>query len=182
MLAAHRVYTHDDLADTPDDGNRYEIIGGELFVSPAPRLAHQEVIGRLNASLVIYVTARQLGIVYGAPVDVRLSPYNTVRPDIVFIAQDRLDIRRRQYVAGAPDLVVEVLSDRTRGIDLVQKRALYAMAGVPEYWIVDIDGRSVTGLRLVDGQYVEREQGAGLASSAVVLGFAVAVDDLFTLV
>lgn len=179
MSVAHRIYTYDDLANTPDDGRRYEIISGELIVSPAPRLDHQDVVGLLFMLLRLYVSADRLGKVYTAPTDVRLSPHNTVQPDILFVSRERLHICRPNYVDGAPDLIVEVLSDRTRGIDLVQKRALYAMAGVPEYWLVDLSDQTITVLTLVDGEYRELEEGDGIVRSLVVPGFEVAVVDVF---
>lgn len=179
MAVTHRIYTYEDLATTPDDGNRYEIIGGELIVSPAPILAHQDVVGVLYMLLRLFVSTNRLGRVYTAPIDVRLSPHNTVQPDIVFISQARLNILRRAFVDGAPDLVIEVLSDRTRAIDLVRKRALYAMAGVAEYWIADLTDRTLMVLTLVDGDYVVVEQRDGVAGSLVVPGFEVAVVDVF---
>lgn len=179
-VAQHRIYTYDDLADMPDDGNRYEIIGGELIVSPAPILDHQEVVGALVMLLRMFVSEQRLGWVYTAPTDVKLSPYNTVEPDVVFISRARGHIRRRAFVDGAPDLVMEVLSQRTRGIDLVQKRALYAMAGVPEYWLVDLETRTVSVLTLKDGVYDATEAGPDdVARSVVLPGFEVKVADLF---
>lgn len=179
MAVAHRIYTSDDLADTPDDLNRYEIIGGELFAWPAPPLAHQEVLGALCVGLRLFADANRRGKIYCGLVDVRLSPHNVVQPDIIFIAQSRLGILRQAYVDGAPDLVVEVISDRTRRVDLVRKRALYAMAGVPEYWLVDVDQRSVTVLTLVDGEYQVVTQDADVTRSSVVPGFAIAAADVF---
>ena len=179
MSVAHRIYTYDDLANTPDDGKRYEIIGGELIVSPAPRLDHQDVVGLWFMLLRLYVSANRLGKVYTAPTDVRLSPHNTVQPDILFVSRERLHICRPNYVDGAPDLIVEVLSDRTRSIDLVQKRALYAMAGVPEYWLVDLLNQTITVLTLVDGEYRELEERDGIVRSLVVPNFEVVVADVF---
>lgn len=179
MSVAHRIYTYDDLANTPDDGNRYEIIGGELIVSPAPRLDHQDVVGLLFMLLRLYVSTNRLGNVYTAPTDVRLSPHNTVQPDILFVIRERFHICRPNYVDGAPDLIIEVLSDRTRGIDRVQKRALYAMAGVPEYWTVDLANRTIAVLTLVDGEYRELHAGSEIARSRVVPGFEVAVAEVF---
>lgn len=179
MSIEHHIYSCEDLANIPDDGNRYEIIAGELIVSPAPTLDHQRVVVRLSAWLTTYVWEGHLGQVYPALTEVRLSPHNSVQPDILFISEERFHIPRRAFVDGAPDLVVEVLSDRTRGIDLVQKRALYAMAGVPEYWIVDLKDRTVSVLRLVDGQYDLIAAGNGIVRSLVVPGFELAVADVF---
>lgn len=179
MSVAHRIYTYADLASTPDDGNRYEIIGGELIVSPAPILDHQDVVGEFFMLLRLFVSTNRLGRVFTSPIDVRFSLHNVVQPDIVFVARDRLHLLRRAFIDGAPDLVIEVLSDRTRGIDLVRKRALYAMAGVQEYWIGDLADKSLTVHTLVDGDYQVVDQRDGIARSLVVPGFEVAVADVF---
>lgn len=179
LSVADRIYTYQDLANTPDDGNRYEIINGQLIVSPVPPLVHQEVLGRLVVWLAIYVRDRELGEVHLGPVEVRLSPHNSVQPDIVFVSSDRFGIQRQTHIEGAPDLVIEVLSDHTRRFDLVQKRALYAMAGVPEYWIVDLKDRTFAVLTLVDGQYDVVAAGDGVVRSLVVPGFEIAVADVF---
>ncbi len=181
MPVMDRAYTYDDLADTPDDGRRYEIIGGELFAWPAPPVAHQEVLGRLFVGLRLFADANGLGEVDGGLVDVRLSPYDVVQPDILFIARNRLDIRRDAYIDGAPDLVMEVLSDRTRRIDLIRKRALYTTAGVQEYWIADIDARSLAVLTLVGEEHRVVPLEGNVARSLVVPGFAIALADVFAL-
>ncbi|MDQ3657882.1 MAG: Uma2 family endonuclease [Chloroflexota bacterium] len=179
MSVAHRIYNFEDLEDTPDDGNRYEIIWGQMIVSPVPPLVHQEVLGRLVVWLTTYVWDRKLGEVHLGPVEVRLSPHNSVQPDIVFVSSDRFGIQRQTHIEGAPDLVVEVLSDHTRRMDLIQKQALYAMAGVPEYWIVDLNDRTLSVLTLVDGQYDVVATDDGMVRSLVVPGFEIAVADVF---
>jgi Uma2 family endonuclease len=108
----------------PDDGKRYEIIGGELIVSPVPTLDHQDVVGHLTVWLSMFVRERQLGEAYPSLTAVRLSPHNVVQPDALIVSRDRRQILRREYVDGPPDLVLEVLSDLTAGIDLVRKRAV----------------------------------------------------------
>jgi Uma2 family endonuclease len=139
------------------------------------------VVNRLSTWLTNHVWDHDLGEVFGAAVDVRLSPHNIVQPDICFISRPRLGIEREQYVDGAPDLVIEVLSERTRGVDLVRKRALYEMAGVPEYWIVDLRNRTITVLTLVDGEYQGVAQSEGVVRSLVVPGFEVVIADVFAL-
>ena len=111
MSTAVRLLTYDDLCQTPDDGNRYEIIGGELIVSPSPNLSHQDVLGYLHGTLWSYLQSHPIGKVVLAPFDVRLSPHDIVEPDMLFIRQDRLDLLESgRYAMGSPDLVVEVIS------------------------------------------------------------------------
>ncbi|MDP9358608.1 MAG: Uma2 family endonuclease [Chloroflexota bacterium] len=154
MSILTRPLTYDDLCLMPNDGHRYEIIDGELLVSPTPSRNHQKVAARLHLLLGNLVEANGAGEVYFAPVDVRLTPHDVVQPDLLFIRADRLGIyQARGVVEGPPDLVVEILSPANRTVDQVRKAALYARAGVPEYWIVDPDSEELVAQRLVDGQY-----------------------------
>jgi Uma2 family endonuclease len=178
MSIAPRTYTYDDLANTPDDGRRYEIINGELVVSPSPLLDHQRVVGRLYRWLADFVEARQLGEVFVGPTDVFFSESNVVVPDVLFVARNRSNILHRRYVAGAPDLVIEVLSTKTRRVDLGRKKALYAAAGVAEYWIADPSARTVAVWTLVNGDYEAVAPADDRRRSLVVPGFEVAVADL----
>lgn len=147
--------TVDDLDDFPDDGMRYELINGELFMSPSPILRHQEIVGELFALLRDHVKTRRLGKVYVAPVDVRFSGTSQVVPDIVFVSNSRRDIMSGKRLTGPPELVIEVLSPSTQGNDTVKKRELYERYGVPEYWIVDPRRNTLTMLVVRGGRYVE---------------------------
>ena len=179
MSVALHAFTYDDLADTPDDGNRYEIINGELIVSRSAFVNHQRVVGRLTLTLSRFVDARQLGAVFISPLDVILSPYNSVQPDLLFIAHDRLPLLMGRVITGAPDLAVEVLTRCSRRIDLVRKKALYATMGVQEYWAVDPKHRALTVFTLVHGRYEEVEPQDGLARSLVLPGFEINIKELF---
>jgi Uma2 family endonuclease len=179
MSVALHAFTYDDLADTPDDGNRYEIINGELLVSPSPSAKHQRVLNRLNIRMSAFVDVHQLGEVFIAPLDVIVSPYNVVQPDLFFIARHRLVNMVGRAITGAPDLAVEVLSPHSRMIDLVRKRAMYATAGVQEYWAVDSRHRTVTVFTLVNGQYEVVEARGGFARSLVLPGFEINIAELF---
>jgi Uma2 family endonuclease len=181
MSLLARPLTYDDLRQMPDDRNRYEIIGGELIVSPSPNRAHQIVAYRLTQLIGDYVDARHLGQVFFAPVDVRLSPHNIVEPDLLFIRQERLGIYGPTGpVEGAPDLVVEIISRSSRVMDRIRKAALYADSGVPEYWIVDPEKRELQILTLEQGQYEPVEARDGRCHSAVIPGLAVDPASLFT--
>ncbi len=180
MSLLARPLTYDDLRQMPDDRNRYEIIGGELIVSPSPSRSHQTLAYRLSKLIGSHVDARMLGQVFFAPVDVRLSPHSVVQPDLLFIRQDRLDIfGPTGPVEGAPDLVVEIVSPSSRVMDRVRKAALYADSGVPEYWLVDPEERTFALLVLDDGQYVPVDADAGHVASTVIPGLVVDPDALF---
>ncbi|HHW44304.1 MAG TPA: Uma2 family endonuclease [Desulfotomaculum sp.] len=119
-----------------DDGNRYELIGGELYVVPSPSAIHQNVFIALAATLYHFVLENQLGRVFTAPLDVYLTPKDLVQPDIIFISRERTDIIAEQNIQGAPDLVVEILSPSTAARDRTLKKELYARHGVRELWII----------------------------------------------
>lgn len=180
MSLLARPLTYDDLCQMPDDRNRYELIGGELVVSPSPNRIHQKISLRLTLLIAQYVDARQLGEVYVAPVDVRLSPHNVVEPDLLFIRQDRLGIYGPTGpVEGAPDLVVEIISPSSRIMDRTRKAALYADSGVPEYWVVDPERREVQLLVLDRGQYEPVEAEDGRFHSTAIPGLVVDPATLF---
>ncbi len=134
---AQRKLSYENYVQIPDDGRRHEIIDGEHYVSPAPSLDHQRLLGRSYRAIANFVDDHQLGEVFIAPVDVLLSPHDIVQPDIFFISTDRLGITTEANVKGAPDLVIEILSASTRHRDETLKRDRYEKLGVREYWILD---------------------------------------------
>jgi len=129
--------TREDLAAMPQDGKRYEIMEGELYVTPSPTIRHQDIVGKLYRLLCRTLYDTGMGPVYVAPVDVVFDEENVVQPDVFFVRSQRLDIIQQNYVKGPPDLVIEVLSPGTKHRDLKIKSASYARFGVPIYWVVD---------------------------------------------
>ena len=173
--------TYADYCLTPDD-ERYELLDGELVMVPAPSLGHQRVDIRLGALLHVFVNERNLGEVFSAPCDVVLSETDVVQPDLLFVSNERAHILfNSANIRGAPDLVIEILSPSTANRDRTRKRALYAQYGVPEYWLVDPDARTVTVLRLgAAGFTVVARYGAGQTLTSPTLpGFTANVDNLF---
>ncbi len=180
MSIVTRPLTYDDLAQMPADGNRYEVIDGELVVTPAPVKAHQKLLYRITRLIGDYVEERQLGEVYFAPVDVRFFMTDIVQPDLLFIRRDRLGIYESgSIVEGAPDLVIEVLSPSTRMVDLVPKAALYARGGVSEYWVADPDEHSLVVYVLREGRYEPVPAEAGKVRSFALPGLVVDLGALF---
>jgi Uma2 family endonuclease len=130
--------TYDDYVNFPDDGRRHELIDGEHFVTPAPVSRHQRVSIRLATALHAFVEQRKLGEVFAAPFDVILSRHDVVEPDLLFVSNERRGIVH-DWVRGAPDLAVEILSPSTRRTDEIRKLHLYDHFGVREYWVIDPD-------------------------------------------
>jgi Uma2 family endonuclease len=148
--------TADELDAMPEDGHRYELVDGALFVTPAPNLGHQKCVGSLYFLL---RSARPAGFtVLTAPFDFRPSRTTSLQPDLL-VARDYDFTPAR--IERAPLLVVEVRSPSTRLYDLGTKRLAYEAAGVPSYWIVDPDGPGLAVLRLHDGRYEEEARVTG---------------------
>jgi len=142
--------TYDDLvAMFPDeDGVRRELIDGELFVTPSPFIRHQRLVHRLTLSLGKHLEARpEQGEVFAAPLDVVMSPFDVVEPDVLVVLGDQLDVLTDKHIHGSPGIVVEILSTGTRKRDLTLKRQLFDREGVREYWIVDPDANTVAVYR-----------------------------------
>ena len=145
MATQTKQWTLDELHSLPDDGNKYELVRGELFVTPAPTEDHETILARLHAALAAYVAEHRLGLVYRPRAVVRFEG-SEVEPDLM-VRAERLRPVKDWDDAPAPLLVVEALSASTRRRDNLQKRELYLDAGVGEYWMIDPDGGSVRVVR-----------------------------------
>lgn len=146
-MATRLKLTYQDYRLLPDDGKRYEILDGDLYVTPSPTARHQIVSANLLSALADHVRAHGLGKVLTAPLDVIFAEDTIAQPDLLFISNERLPILR-EWVHGAPDLVIEILSPGTQQRDRTLKRYLYARYGVRELWLVDPEARSVEVFRL----------------------------------
>ena len=145
--------TYEDYADLPNDGKRYEVLDGELAVTPAPTTSHQAVSRNLLIILHMHVSGCGQGAVYNAPIDVILAPTTVVQPDLVFVGAARASIVTKRAIEGVPDLLVEILSPSSVRQDRVTKAALYARFGIPYYWVVDTDARTLEEYALAEVGY-----------------------------
>ncbi len=136
-LTRKRNYTDQEYRSLPPDDFRYQLIDRELVRTPAPSVVHQEIVRNLAMRLIRFVEEGKLGKVYFAPCDVKPGKHNVVQPDIFYISRENQQIVHPEAIHGAPDLVMEVLSSSTGYLDMVDKKKLYARAGVKEYWIVN---------------------------------------------
>lgn len=135
----------DYMAMTPpaNTGPRYQLINGELVEMSGATLAHQVFSGGMYFQMAQQVEALQMGLVLYAPYDVHVDLFNTYQPDLLYVSNERRQILERLGATGAPDVVVEILSDSTRRRDLGEKLPVYAANGVREVWIVDLDAATV---------------------------------------
>jgi Uma2 family endonuclease len=154
-----RKLDYDDYAAAPDDGQRYEIIRGELYVTPAPGPLHQRLLGRLFQQLAAYYHEGGRGEVFLAPVDLILTPHDILQPDIVVVTSTA-DITKRG-IERPPLLVVEILSPSSARQDRGVKFERYAQLGVPHYWILHAEARRIECFRLNGNVYEVLVQARG---------------------
>jgi Uma2 family endonuclease len=176
-------WTYDDWLLLPDDGTRYEIIDGELFMTPPPSVAHQTTSGNLHFAMQRFVRERNLGRVLAAPLGVHL-PGQPVpfQPDIVYVAEHQQAIISAQYIEGVPDLLVEILSPSNWPYDRKEKFRVYQEASVPELWLVDYRNKTVEVFAWEGGEYVLQQGVLGTGDtvrSRALAGFTVPVIEIF---
>ena len=174
-------FTYDDYAALPEDGQRYEIVDGVLYMTPSPNADHQGSSVRFVYHLMTHVEIAGIGRVFVAPFDVELSPLMVVQPDVVVVLSANAGIITPSRIVGAPDLVVEIASPSTAGYDRRAKQDAYAAAGVREYWIADPSAQMIEVLDLQNGAYRSLNVFRGNATlpSRVVPNLPVAVSQFF---
>ena len=175
--------TYEDYLLFPDDGKRHEVIDGDHNVTPAPKTKHQKVSFNLTVAMGSFVKQKGLGLVLAAPSDVILSDENVVQPDLLFVSTARASIVTEDNIHGAPDLVVEIISETTRKKDEVTKRKLYERFGVQEYWVVDPELETVKIFRRAQQGYsraVELSKEANdILTTKLLAGLNLALTEIF---
>ena len=145
--------TYDEYRLLPDDGKRYELIEGDIFVSPSPSTRHQTVSRRLQFALMQALEVPGLAQIFNAPVDLLLEPTSVVQPDLVIVSAARASIVTSRALEGIPDVVVEILSPGSVDRDQYLKLRLYERFAIPEYWVVDPDHGMLVAHRLDANSY-----------------------------
>jgi Uma2 family endonuclease len=173
--------TFEEFRQFPVDGKRYELVRGEVHVTPSPATRHQFIVQNLALSLGLHVVKDNLGEVLTAPLDVRLSEDTAFQPDLIFVSNSRAGIILENWIEGAPDLVVEVSSPSTATYDRATKLPLYAEFGVSEYWLVDSQVKTVEVLKLEGKKYFVDATLAGeqVLTSNLFPGWQLPLHDLF---
>ena len=157
--ALNAKLTYEDYAAIPSDGKTYQIVDGEVSVTPAPSPFHQRSSKRLQRQLEAYFETSGTGEVFDAPIDLILSNHDVTQPDIVVVADPSSNTRRG--IEAPPLLIVEVLSPSTEKFDRHVKARRFAALGVPHYWVLDPDQRRLECYRNVDGTFVLSVSGEG---------------------
>jgi len=153
MKAVRPRVSYADLERAPEDGRRYELYDGEVFVVPAPLLKHQWAQHRVAEILYRYA-ADHGGVPGQAPLDVAFSDYDVLQPDVVYFTSAHAHfIDPSRVIRHSPDLCVEVLSPSTAATDRGKKMQMFARYQVPEYWIVDPDAETIEIYELRSGTY-----------------------------
>jgi len=145
-------WTYSEFARLPSEGStRHEIIDGELVVTPSPTGRHQRIVTDMVTLLNVFVRSHGLGQVFTGPLDVLFAEGDYLEPDILFVRSGRADLVTDRGIEGPPDLVVEVLSPSTAARDHGIKLERYRLYGVPTYWVIDPDERTVEVWDLAHG-------------------------------
>jgi Uma2 family endonuclease len=164
-----------------EEGAPYQLIGGELIMTPSPTAFHQSIIYRLILKLGNFVEQKRLGVILQSPIDVYLSDEDVYQPDLIFIRADRAKGLRKDKLRIVPDLVVEVLSPSTAYYDFTRKKEMYCARGVEEYWIVDPEAETIEVMIKQEEIYrTERLlHNSEILESTMFSGFSMKVEDIF---
>ena len=175
-------FTYEDyLTYDIDSDRRYELIGGEFFMSPAPNMWHQRISREIEFRIICLLRETGLGEVFNAPCDVVLSNEDVVQPDIIFISKENQQIITQDNIKGSPDLLIEIISKSSAQRDRIIKKRLYEKYGVHEYWLVNMDKKEIEVLTLANGTYEIYGvfQSQDTLSSIVLKGFHFKVEEVF---
>jgi len=171
--------TVDDLDELPEDGNRYELLQGELIVSPSPGRTHQRLLSWLTIRLDAATRVANAGEAIIGPMDVRLSAIDLVEPDLFYIRDEQAGQYKDRYFEGAPAFVIEVVSPSSGTYDRIRKSALYMNSGVEEYWIIEPEKRRILIHKAHASTSTPRVVTSGTLTSIVIPAFSIEVDVLF---
>jgi Uma2 family endonuclease len=178
-----RKLSYEEFQTLPRDGSkRFELIEGEVFMTPSPNTSHQRAVGRLFRALSDYVDENDLGEVFIAPYDIVFSKWTALEPDLLFVGKEQRSIITDANVQGVPDLVIEMLSPSNKEYDRDTKLRAYEKAGVPEIWYFDPEDRTAEILNLgSDGRYVVTAKLSGNAGiiSDVLAGLRLTLSEVF---
>ena len=180
QIEKKKTYTYEDYERLPE-GAPYQLIRGELVMTPSPILYHQDILGNIFFKLKKFIEDKNLGKIYIAPIDVYFSETETYQPDIIFITNDRLSIISEKKIEGPPDLVIEILSPATAYYDLRIKKDTYEQSGVKEYWIVDPIQKKIEVFVNKEGKFelFTTATSEGEVKSETLNGFNIALKEVF---
>ena len=170
-----------EYRNLPETGPRYQLIEGDLYMAPAPNRFHQDVSRNLMITLANYLSVHPIGVLYDAPFDVYLTEIDVFQPDLLIVLNENRAILTDAGTEGAPDFVVEILSPKTRRLDLVNKKRVYARIGVKELWIIDPDQIEISVYRFDQdsNEPVAKLNGRQAISSPLLPGLSIQLPEIF---
>jgi len=179
MLITTHKHTVKDFAALPE-GSPYQLIDGDLLMTPSPIFQHQKVVVNITFLLKKFVDENNLGEIITAPMDVYLTETEAYQPDIIYISNENKSIIHDR-IKGAPDLIVEVLSPSNAYYDLVHKKQVYEATRVKEYWIVDPMEKTIEVFENVNRsfQLLAKGKQSGTMHSKLLQGFSLELDKIF---
>ena len=166
-----------------EEGYIYELINGEIMKRTSPNRDHQEVSMALSTWINMFVITHKLGKLYAAPMDVYLTEFDLVVPDLLFINKDNPAVQKNQRcIEGVPDLIIEILSKGTQKVDRGKKMTQYRTHKVKEYWIIDPRNQSVEIYELLNGSFemFSYAEDSGEIESKVLEGFKLEIGNIFS--
>lgn len=180
-VEVEKRYTARDFEKMPIGPPYYELINNRMVLEPSPEIQHQRSSLSLVKKLDDFVEAHALGLVLEAPMDVELDEDNVFQPDILFISNDRFDIiKDGRKIKGAPDLVIEILSSNKK-YDQEEKKYVYELHNVLEFWLVDVKKKQVEVYENVHKEFVllQKAYPGDIISSKILSGFEIPTDYVF---
>ena len=174
-------YTYSDYLKTPDD-KRFELIEGDLIMTPSPTVKHQAVSENISFLLSSHIRACKLGRLFYAPMDVVLDQFNVLQPDIMLVLNENKKVITEANIKGAPDLVVEIISPTSGYRDKATKKRIYERFGVKEYWVVEPQEETVEIYSLKDKKFALHQslRKKDTLSSLLLPEFKVPLTDIFS--
>ncbi len=177
-----RLLTYEDYVKlTPPDSGNYELHNGQITFMATPIPPHQIFVGNLLTEIHVFIKKYKLGKVIPAPMDTVFTKHDTLQPDILYLSNDRLHLIGDKKIEGAPDLVVEILSPSNTPKEMGYKKLVYEVSDVREYWIVNLDKKTLTQYENANGEFFQRHifQEKDTLTSIILNGFETAMSDLF---
>jgi Uma2 family endonuclease len=175
-----RLTYEDYAAITPANNGNYELINGNLIFIPSPTPEHQDVVTELSTLLRVFAKSNNLGKVYTAPLDTTFDETNTLQPDILFIKKERANIIGAKKIEGAPDFVVEMLSEGNAPKEMAFKKYIYETFMVREYWVLNLKNKTIAQYLNEAGEFQKMGtfKSGEVVKSEVLDGFQTKLDDL----
>ena len=182
-LPQPKLLTYEDYARlTPPDSGHFELHNGKIIYMPSPTPNHQDVCGNIYGEIRNFLKKNRIGRVYIAPLDTTFTENDTFQPDVLFVSNERLELVTDKRIVGAPDLVVEVLSEGNTKKEMSYKKHIYESSTVLEYWFINLKKQTITQYENVEGELLQRhllKSGQTLKSCAIP-DFEIEVKDIFT--